>query len=182
MRKIEEKSCVKSSHRSREQGQSMLEFALMLPFLLLLAVGVVDIGRAIYYTIAVNNGAAAGAEFASQGFNQAGQTRQIKLTAVCDAANGDARQHLWDACSNGLLTEDNVTVILGCRCANDTSGLSCDPMPTTACGSSFTCDPGVNTVECVRVQTTATFSPLFNWPGLPSSYTANGSAITRVRD
>jgi Flp pilus assembly protein TadG len=164
----------------------MLEFALMLPFLLLLAVGVVDIGRAIYYTIAVNNGATAGAEYASQGLNFASldptNLVKIKQTAVCDAANGDTRQHLWNACSNGLLTQDNVTVTLGCRCANDTSGLSCDPMPNTACDSSFTCDPGVNTVECVRVQTTATFSPLFNWPGLPSSYTANGSAITRVRD
>jgi TadE-like protein len=160
----------------------MLEFALMLPFLLLLVVGIVDIGRAIYFTIAVNNGAAAGAEFASQGRNSAGRTDQIKQTAVCDAANGDTRQHLWNACSNGLLTTDHVTVTLGCRCADDTGGLSCDPMPSSTCGSSLICDPGVSTIECVRVQTTATFSTLFNWPGLPSSYTANGNAVTRVRN
>src|SRR5262249_35620783 len=136
MKKLEEKSRVTSSHRSREQGQSMLEFALMLPFLLLLVVGIIDIGRAIYFTITVNNGAAGGAEFASQGRNAAGRTDQIKQTAVCDAANGDTRQHLWNACSNGLLTTDNVTVTLGCRCANDVSGSSCDPMPNSACGNS----------------------------------------------
>ena len=43
-----------------ERGQTLLEFALVLPFLMVLGVGVVDVGRAIYYTIAVNNAAAAG--------------------------------------------------------------------------------------------------------------------------
>lgn len=168
--------------RAADHGQSLLEFALMLPFLILLAVGIVDIGRAIYYTIAVNNGAAAGAEYASQSKNAAAKTANIKQTAVCDAANGDPRQHFWNSCTTGLLTPDNVTVTLGCRCANDGAGISCDPMPNSACGNGIVCAPGVDIVECARVQTTATFPSLFSWPGLPTSYSANGDAITRVRN
>src|SRR4051812_45626642 len=87
-----------------DRGQSMLEFALMLPFLILLAVGIVDIGRAIYYTLAVNNGAATGAEHASQSSIAASNDSAIKQAAVCDAANGDTRQRLWNSCSTGLLT------------------------------------------------------------------------------
>ncbi len=43
-----------------------MEFAFLLPVLLLLAVGVVELGRAAAFTIAVNNAATAGVEYGSQ--------------------------------------------------------------------------------------------------------------------
>src|SRR5689334_12276853 len=74
--------------RNGERGQALLEFALALPFMMLLAVGVVDLGRAVYYTVAVNNAATAGAEFGSQTEITAADTVKITNSAVCDANGG----------------------------------------------------------------------------------------------
>lgn len=49
----------------RRRGVSAVEFALVLPVLLILVGGAVDFGRCFYTHIAVTNAARAGAEFAS---------------------------------------------------------------------------------------------------------------------
>src|SRR5689334_15656849 len=67
--------------RDRDRGQGMLEFALMLPFLMLIGVGVAEIGRAIYYTVAVNNAAVAGAEYGSRDAITASEDANIKKAA-----------------------------------------------------------------------------------------------------
>ena len=54
----------KRDHR-RKNGQSLVEFALVLPFLLLLIFGFLDLGRAIYYYSAIGNAAREGARYAS---------------------------------------------------------------------------------------------------------------------
>lgn len=53
--------------RCRPRGQSIPELALILPVLLLLLVGAVDLGRAFYGQITVTNAAKEGALVASQG-------------------------------------------------------------------------------------------------------------------
>src|ERR1700739_3321476 len=72
-------------HKRRDSGQSLLEFALMAPFLLLLMTGVVEIGRVIFYTVAVNNAATAGAQFGSQKTITAAKSGVISSTAQSDA-------------------------------------------------------------------------------------------------
>jgi Flp pilus assembly protein TadG len=49
-----------------QAGQSLVEFALALPVLLLILLGLADFGRAFYYTTAIANAARAGAEFAAR--------------------------------------------------------------------------------------------------------------------
>lgn len=49
---------------TRERGQSLVEFALVLPVLLLILMGVFDLGRAIYAFNAVSNAAREGARTA----------------------------------------------------------------------------------------------------------------------
>ncbi|MCD6401003.1 MAG: pilus assembly protein, partial [Anaerolineales bacterium] len=49
--------------KSSNSGQTLLEFALILPLLLLLTAGVFDSGRAIYYTSVMNNAAREGARY-----------------------------------------------------------------------------------------------------------------------
>jgi Flp pilus assembly protein TadG len=49
--------------RSRQSGQSLIEFALLLPVFLLFAVIVFDLGRAVYYYSAVHNAAREGARY-----------------------------------------------------------------------------------------------------------------------
>lgn len=55
------------SHGMRSDGgQSLVEFALALPVLLLLLLGLADFGRAFYYTTIISNAARAGAAYLSQ--------------------------------------------------------------------------------------------------------------------
>ena len=176
---MQEDNVIGAQRRSCERGQTMLEFALMLPFMMLLAVGVVEIGRAIYYTIAVNNGATAGAEYGAQNPNTAAPSNSANVinAARCDANGGNP-----PFCRDGILTSSNVIVTNGCTCDSMGTGVSCNPMPAagTCATISGSCSTQ-QTVECIQVQTTATYAPLFNYPGLPSSYTANGKAVMRVR-
>jgi Flp pilus assembly protein TadG len=51
------------SGRRRSSGQSMVEFALILPLFLLLVFGVLDFGRAVYADSTITNAAREGARF-----------------------------------------------------------------------------------------------------------------------
>ena len=51
-----------TSHR-RTAGQSLVEFALLLPVLVLIAVGVFDLGRAFHALITISNAAREGARY-----------------------------------------------------------------------------------------------------------------------
>jgi hypothetical protein len=48
-----------------ERGQSLVEFALAMPFLLLLLLGIADLGRAFYYTVTISGAAREAAAFAA---------------------------------------------------------------------------------------------------------------------
>jgi TadE-like protein len=166
--------------RTAESGQTLLEFAFMLPFMMLLLLGVAEIGRAAFITIKINNAATAGAEYGSQNSTTASQTTitgpkmSIPQAALCDA-NGD----IAGACQiTGILLPANITATNGCTCDTG-NGTSCNPMPA-ACPSNFSCASG-QVVECVNVTTYAQFSPLFHYPGLPTTYSAHGNATQRVR-
>lgn len=55
-----------NTHSNRKtNGQSLAEFALVLPLVLLLVLGFLDLGRAIYYYSAISNAAREGARYAS---------------------------------------------------------------------------------------------------------------------
>lgn len=51
-------------NRDRSRGQSLVEFALILPVFVLILVGIFDVGRAIYAYNTVNNAARQGARLA----------------------------------------------------------------------------------------------------------------------
>lgn len=50
--------------RKKSAGQSLIEFALMLPLLLILVMGLFDIGRAVFYYSVLNTAVREGARFA----------------------------------------------------------------------------------------------------------------------
>jgi hypothetical protein len=52
------------SNRRTLRGQSIVELALLLPVLLMLVLGAVDLGRAFYYASAVANACRVGAQYA----------------------------------------------------------------------------------------------------------------------
>jgi Flp pilus assembly protein TadG len=148
--------------QAAEGGQSLVEFALMLPLMCLLLLGVVEIGRAAFYSIRVGNAATAGVEYGSQNPSTASDT-----TGMTTAAKNDAN-----------LSSMTANATWGCTCDTG-AGTSCTKPapPPSSCGNA--CAGQV--VECVQVTTTVTFSPLFHYPRLPSSFTANGNAVMRVR-
>ena len=52
-------------HKQREKGQSFLEFALILPVLLIILAGVLDLGRLYFSYVTVTDAAAEGAAYAA---------------------------------------------------------------------------------------------------------------------
>jgi Flp pilus assembly protein TadG len=66
-----------------QDGQSLVEFALALPVLLLILLGLADFGRAFYYTTAIANAARAGAEYAAKNAG-AGATATTIGYKVCN--------------------------------------------------------------------------------------------------
>jgi Flp pilus assembly protein TadG len=147
-----------------EGGQSLVEFALMLPFMALLLIGIVEIGRAAFISMLVSHGASSGVEYGSQN-----TTTASDFTGMMNAATQDSNFAVMTA-----------TAINGCACDSG-NGASCsNPLPQGGCVD-FSCPVGEQVVECVQVTTQANFSPLFHYPGLPRSFQANGNAIMRVR-
>lgn len=152
------------NRRVKDGGQSLLEFALMLPLMLLLFTGILEIGRVIYYTIAVNHGATAGAQYGAQSELTAQNAAAMQTQATSDAHVG------------GMM----VSASSGCTCDYG-NGTSCTyPIPGAGTCAQISCPSG-QVVECVQVTTQATIDPLFHFPGLPASYQANGQAVMRVR-
>ena len=50
-------------NKKNHPGQSLVEFALVLPLLLMLVIGAMDIGRMFYYKVALTNAAREGANY-----------------------------------------------------------------------------------------------------------------------
>jgi Flp pilus assembly protein TadG len=148
--------------QTTEGGQSLVEFALMLPLMCLLLLGVVEIGRAAFYSIRVANAATAGVEYGSQNASTASDT-----TGMTTAASNDAN-----------LSTMTANATHGCACDTG-AGTSCTypVLPPSSCANAC----AGQLVECVEVTTQVTFNPLFNYPKLPSSFTAHGNAVMRVR-
>lgn len=106
--------------RHREDGQSLVEVAFMLPVLLLLVVGIVELGHALNAYNQTINAAREGARFGSMGGSNTGvmtivQGAASQLTTY-DASNSD----LWIARADLTGTAPN--------CAVDLDTFSCEPV------------------------------------------------------
>ena len=55
---------MKADFKREDRGQELVEFAITLPFLLMLVFGIFDLGRGVYYYSALQNAAREGARFA----------------------------------------------------------------------------------------------------------------------
>jgi Flp pilus assembly protein TadG len=138
---------------ARERGASLVEFGLMLPFLGLLLLGVIDFGRAYYMEVEVSNAAYTGALYGTQSHTD--------ITGMQNAASGDAAD----------ISSMTATATYGCECSDGSNAVaSCSSPPTCA----------VNVVNYVQVTTSATYKPMFPWPGIPSSISLHGSAKLRA--
>jgi Flp pilus assembly protein TadG len=143
----------------------MIEFALMLPFILLLLLGVIEIGRYYYIGILVGNAARAGAAYGVQSNAQSADRPGITAAAKNDFQNNGQNAT--------LLTVDAPVLVCGC----DSGGT----VATAACtgNTAGTCAAGHWTVT-LTVTAHGTFTGLFNYPGIAASVTISRSATMRV--
>lgn len=50
-------------HKQKERGQELVEYALILPIMMLILMSILDLGRAVYYYSAIHNSAREGARY-----------------------------------------------------------------------------------------------------------------------
>ena len=138
----------------RHAGQAMVEMALVLPILAVLLIGVSDLARVFFLSIAVNNAARAGVQYGSQNLADSADFTGMKQAALND---GSGVPGLSAAATNF------------CQCPGG-GATSCSPLPTC---------PGLATY--VQVQTSAQFNTLVKYPGVPSTVALSGKALMRVQ-
>jgi Flp pilus assembly protein TadG len=142
-----------------ERGQAMIEFALILPVLLLILVGVIELGRAAYFYLEVADAAKAGAQFGSQTMANAENPAAILQAAQNNAV--DLPTNL-----SGYLTSQ-VT----CTCPG--TGVA------SPCGGAAGC--AYPTVYLTVIVTNYPLNPIFTYPGLPSTFNINNYSTTTVQ-
>ncbi|HEV3482794.1 MAG TPA: TadE/TadG family type IV pilus assembly protein [Candidatus Acidoferrales bacterium] len=166
-----------------DSGQSLVELALLTPLLLLLALGVIEMGRYMYIGIVVGNAARAGASF---GVVRPGDGPGI-TTAACNDFLNNFGGNPTPICDGSTSTTSNhlgVTSTQTCGCDNSgtiatlyTGAAFCDAVPDatmSACTGHW--------VAMINVQASGKFPALSNYPGIPGSLTLTKTAIMRVND
>jgi len=137
-----------------ENGGAMVELAVVVPVLVLIAIGVMDYGRVYFTSVAVANAARAGAEWATLEPGRVGRTTEAQNFAKQDGAEA------------GTIT---VTATPFCECSG--ASVSC----SSSCGAY-----GVPR-EYVQVTASKTVTMLLRYPGLPATVTVSRTATFRAQ-
>jgi Flp pilus assembly protein TadG len=147
-----------------QAGVALVEFALGLPLLIMLLIGLIEIGRLAWYNIQIGNAAHAGAQYGATPGNSG------DLTGMQTVAQNDGQQSI---------TSLTATARDVCSCWNGTT-LVPNPPTAAACGVPCTANGG-RPVTYVQVTTTGTINSLFNYTafGLPTSWTVTRVALMR---
>lgn len=151
--------------RHKESGQTLVEIALLLPFLVLLTLGIVELGRYGYVGILVGNAARAGTAYGTQTLAQS-----VDTVGITTAADNDFK-------NNGQSTS-KLTVTSSTSCGCDNAGTVTSAL-CTGVGAGI-CASG-HWVVVLSVTTSGTFASLFNYPGIPTSITLTRTSSMRVR-
>ena len=161
--------------RKRQRGNALIETGLMAPVMFLLLSGVIDFGRAFYYTDLAASSARAGAQYGIQSPSNFSNTTGMQV-----AAYNDANATCQDA--------NNATVT--CGSATQSQAQVGPSLPMTVTGSSFCKDSSSGaTVACtsanargyVKVSTVITYNLFLPWPGIPNPLSIGGAAIMRTK-
>jgi len=134
-----------------QRGNAMLELAFATPMLMLMLSGVIDFGRAYYFTDAAVSAARAGAQYGIESPSNFGNYAGMRLAAQNDA--------------QGI---SNFTATATSYC--ETSG-----------GTTTDCTSVSAVKGYVKVTTAITYNLMIPWPGLPNALNIGGIAIMRCR-
>jgi Flp pilus assembly protein TadG len=143
-------------------GSSAIELVILLPFLLVLVIGAAEFGRIYHASIVVAGAASAGARYGAQSVAISSDTAGMNRAASADA---------------GDIGDISPASSRFCRCPNGSTPVSCTSPCVPPAGY-----PNYTDAE-VFVQTTATKTVTFlmHYPGIPSTFTVQRTAIFRVQ-
>jgi Flp pilus assembly protein TadG len=165
----------RSRRLRNDSGQSLLELALLLPMLIAMLLGVIELGRYAYISILVANAARAGAAYGAQSLEQSVDTLGIQA-----AAESDFRNQVNGQDAGTLIV---LPPVISCGCdsngtiGNGNVGPACSTPSNPGAGN---CGSGTHWVVMVSVTASGTFNSLFNYPGIPSTLTVSSTATLRV--
>ena len=143
------------ARRRKSRGQSLVEFAISSTVLLLLAMGLIDLSRAFYYSVSLQGAAREGARHGAW-FNTASRQNLFLddndvLTAVKQALYGAGFQD----------SQIHLITTNGCLSSTDGNGASNKPYPLSA----FPASPqNVNVYVCYRTPGGTTYGTIANHP------------------
>jgi Flp pilus assembly protein TadG len=138
------------------RGVAAVEFAILVPVLILLVLATADVGLAAYADIQVQSAAEAGVGYAFlHGYDS---------TAISSAVTGA------DALS-GLSATPAPAQFCGCP---GSTGVT-----ATTCGSS--CGNGNNAGTYVKASATAVYHTLISYPIIPNKYTFASTSTVRIK-
>jgi Flp pilus assembly protein TadG len=177
---------MKISEPRKQSGQALMELAIALPILLVLVVGLIDVGRYAYIAILIGNAARAGAAYGSQSNGQS-----VDTTGIANAADYD-----FAGATSGTTTTNNgqlvsaLTVTSSVSCGCDSGGTMTSYGTGASCNTTTTPNAGNcpalgtasgNWVVMVSVTASGSFNALFGFPGIPSPFTISRTATMRVQ-
>jgi Flp pilus assembly protein TadG len=143
----------------RDAGQSLIELALTLPLFVFILLGTAEFARFAWASILASNAARAGVQYGAQNHITASDSSGMQTATTLDGTN-----------LSGL----TATPTHYCVCSTAAATVSCTLPLSTTCPSPATL------LEFVQVNTSATVTPLYRWPGLPTTFTARGFALMQV--
>ena len=149
-----------------QAGVALIEFAIVLPLLMMLLIGLIEVGRLAYFTIEVSNAAHAGAHYGAI-------SPTSTIQGMHDATISDGQNSI----SNLTVTQNNYV----CACWDTVTHTEAPATPTAAaCGQP--CSSGGTSVTYAQVTAQGTINTLFNYSGigLANSWTVSRTAIIRV--
>lgn len=157
----------------RQRGQSLLEMAFVVPVLLALVVGMIEVGRFAYISIVVGNAARAGAAYGAQH-----PTNSADTSGISNAAQKDFNSATSGTPSNGQSTLNvSSSYTCGCDSGGTVTSQVCNINTNPNAG---TCSSGAHWVITLTVTASGTYSPLFHYPGLSNSFSVSNTAKMRV--
>ena len=139
-------------------GAATVELALIIPVLVLIMLGLLDMGRIFYGAITVVSAARAGVAYGSMSAVHADDIPAMVTSATNDAVD-----------VNGL----TFSALKRCECPDETP-------PAVACTVNV-CMDGTNVRIYVETTVTGTFTTTLPYPGIPSSITITRTAQMRAQ-
>lgn len=131
-------------------GTAVVELALVLPVLVYLLIGMIEVGRFAYYGILAAHAVRSGLQYGTQNVMTAADTTGIRSATLTDAQNVPA----FSVTTTYFCELNNVAA----DCSANVTGLA----------------------YFLKVQVTGTFTSLLNYPGVPNHVPITSTGVMRV--